>query len=265
MEELFILNKNTDKLARNPLGIIALFIVLVYGIAGIVLGLSSDNLTEYQRTIFVLFLVMFPCLVLVSFLWLVAKHHTKLYAPSDYRNDEGFLGLLSPEQQKQRLDNHVEEVLAESAEEVEESSESQNTSSRSLIRESVYHAEDLAIREIESEFGVSINRQISLGRDVGLDGFFVKNNKGYAIQVKYAVKPLSRNQLANELHKIEASVSRLGWKKFGVMVVVVFDDLDMYDLSKEKERLSIATDIFPFDVDIRFYGLSQMKYKYGLL
>lgn len=237
----------------------------MYGIAGIVLGVSSDNLNENQRTVFVLFLVLFPCLVLVSFLWLVAKHHTKLYAPSDYRNDEGFLGLLSPEQQKQNLESQVEEVLAESSNEVDEFSKNQNTSSRSQIKESIYHAEDLAIREIESEFGVSINRQVSVGGDVGMDGFFVKNNKAHAIEVKYAVKPLSRNLLANELRKIESSISRLGWKRFSVMLVVVFDDLDKYDLANEKERLSIATDIFPFDVDVRFYGLSQMKHKYGLL
>ena len=85
------LNEMASKLARNPLGIIALFIVLVYGIAGIVLGASSEFLSENQRSVFVWFLVLFPFVVFIGFLWLVSKHHTKLYAPTDFKDEEGFL------------------------------------------------------------------------------------------------------------------------------------------------------------------------------
>ena len=41
------------KLSRNPLGIIALFIVLVYGIAGLVLGVSGESLVESHKTVLV--------------------------------------------------------------------------------------------------------------------------------------------------------------------------------------------------------------------
>jgi hypothetical protein len=45
-----------QKLSRNPLGIIALFIVSVYGIAGLVLGASSRNLEHSERLPLVWFL-----------------------------------------------------------------------------------------------------------------------------------------------------------------------------------------------------------------
>lgn len=77
-------------LARNPLGIIALFIVLIYGFASLVLGFS-DRLRDAERTVLVWFLVLFPPVVLVTFAWLVSRHHTKLYAPSDYRDDATFI------------------------------------------------------------------------------------------------------------------------------------------------------------------------------
>lgn len=77
-------------LARNPLGIVALFIVLVYGIAALALGLTS-SLTPDERVPLVWFLVIFPALVLGVFCWLVSGHHEKLYAPGDYKSDEGFL------------------------------------------------------------------------------------------------------------------------------------------------------------------------------
>lgn len=77
-------------LARNPIGIIALFIVLIYGFASLVVGFSG-NLTPAERLPIVWFLVFFPIIVLAAFTWLVSQHHTKLYAPSDYKADDAFI------------------------------------------------------------------------------------------------------------------------------------------------------------------------------
>lgn len=77
-------------LARNPLGIIALFIVLIYGFTSIIVGLSN-KLSSSERVPLIWFLVIFPCLVLLVFAWLVSKHHEKLYAPADWRKDESFI------------------------------------------------------------------------------------------------------------------------------------------------------------------------------
>ena len=51
-------------LARNPLGIIALFIVLVYGFASLVTTFAS-SFTATERLPLIYFLVAFPVLVLV--------------------------------------------------------------------------------------------------------------------------------------------------------------------------------------------------------
>lgn len=74
----------------NPLGIIALFIVLIYGLATLVIT-QSNNLSEYDITLMVYFLIGFPIIVYVGFLWIVIKHHTKLYAPKDFNNDESYI------------------------------------------------------------------------------------------------------------------------------------------------------------------------------
>jgi hypothetical protein len=81
--------KQAEGLARNPLGIIALFIVMIYGLAASALGLIG-TLTSNERMPLIWFLVLFPVLVLLAFIWLVSKHHEKLYAPTDYESDEGF-------------------------------------------------------------------------------------------------------------------------------------------------------------------------------
>jgi len=89
MPELHTFSRSAQQLARNPLGVIALFIVLIYGFASSVVGLSG--LQAGERAPIVWFLVVFPVLVLGVFSWLVSRHHTKLYSPSDYRQDSSFI------------------------------------------------------------------------------------------------------------------------------------------------------------------------------
>lgn len=79
-------------LAKSPLGIIALFIVLVYGFASLVTTFSS-SLSSSEWMPLVYFLVLFPVLVLLVFAWLVSCHSGKLYGPGDYKNEENYLRM----------------------------------------------------------------------------------------------------------------------------------------------------------------------------
>ncbi len=80
------------RLARNPLGIIALFIVLVYAMATIVVGAVS--LTASDRTLLIYFMVGFPVLVLGVFAWLVVGHSGKLFAPADFKDEANYIRAL---------------------------------------------------------------------------------------------------------------------------------------------------------------------------
>jgi CheY-like chemotaxis protein len=79
-------------LSRNPLGIIALFIVLVYGFASLVTAFAG-SFTAGERLPLIYFLIVFPVLVLGAFLWLVSKHSGKLYGPSDFKNEENYVKM----------------------------------------------------------------------------------------------------------------------------------------------------------------------------
>jgi CheY-like chemotaxis protein len=76
---------------KSPLGIIALFIVLVYGFATLAVSFG-DNLKEHIVPL-VYFLVFFPVVVFFGFLWLVSQHHDKIYGPSDFKNEDNFLKM----------------------------------------------------------------------------------------------------------------------------------------------------------------------------
>jgi len=84
-------------LSRNPLGIIALFIVLVYAVASLVIGFGRPAFWQNPFHPAVLFLAFFPVVVLTVFTYLVARYHTHLYAPGDYNNQEHFFsGIKVP-------------------------------------------------------------------------------------------------------------------------------------------------------------------------
>lgn len=76
---------------KSPLGIIALFIVLVYGFATIAVTFGS-NLKDYVAPL-IYFLVLFPVVVFIGFLWLVSKHSDKIYGPSDFKNEDNFMKM----------------------------------------------------------------------------------------------------------------------------------------------------------------------------
>jgi hypothetical protein len=87
--------QSAKDLSKNPLGIIALFIVLVYGFACSLFGFSAKHLLPDERYLLVCFTVGFPTLVLIAFVWLVSRHPDKLYGPGDFRNDDSYLKTLN--------------------------------------------------------------------------------------------------------------------------------------------------------------------------
>jgi len=106
--------QSAKALSRNPLGIISLFIVLIYGFASIVVG-ASDKLQPEERYLMIIFMTVFPVLVLAVFGWLVSCHYEKLYAPQDYNNDESFLKSMADKKDGRsdlrNLDTQIEDKV----------------------------------------------------------------------------------------------------------------------------------------------------------
>lgn len=83
--------KQVEAFMRNPLGIIALFLSVIYGIAGYVISNGFSNLHGCcERLPLIYFIVFFLLIVLGVFTYLVVKHNEKLYAPNDFDNQDVF-------------------------------------------------------------------------------------------------------------------------------------------------------------------------------
>jgi len=269
-------SKAAQKLSRNPLGIIALFIVLVYGIAALVLGVSSNNLQPNERLPLIYFLVSFPIIVLIAFYRLVSHHHVKLYAPDDFQDKEGFFRALSPLEQKQKLDEEIKSIEEEAkADEINISNAARDKSfSLGMVGDSVLKtistrhayvlAEELAFREIEREFSVYVHRQVAIGSSYGVDGAFRYNGKPIAVEIKYSKNPrYIQREMPREIEKF----SKLSQAKYNAvfLLAIVADGWTLDQRKNELDRLQITAREANIPIKLRLFDFDELKAKYGLL
>jgi hypothetical protein len=181
--------RTAANLSRNPLGIIALFLVLVYGIAAFVV--SAVGLDQDAKGHLVWFLVTFPFAVLAVFVFLVVRHHTKLYSPTDYSNPADFLRAATYQTSDQQL-QRVDQEIAEQA-----SSTASNTPDAQIPRvhqRNLYLlAEEFAFRKLEREFQTKIQRAVVVN-GIDIDGLMPLSSqqKTFALEVKLVTSGYKR-------------------------------------------------------------------------
>src|SRR5947209_3705391 len=87
-------NETAARLSKNPLGIIALFLVLVYSFAAIVAAAPS-SITSTERAPIIYFLVTFPFVVLGLFGFIVIRYPSHLFSPGDFKNEANYVTLVA--------------------------------------------------------------------------------------------------------------------------------------------------------------------------
>ncbi len=271
---------------RNPLGIIGLFIVMLDGLAAGVLG-ASPYLSDDQRWLLVIFTVLFPFVVLGVFYRLVTKHHPKLYAPADWKDEKNFFRsqshddiarLSAVEAVDLELAPHRSELLeglspnrGELRPDPSKTRPSELTRMEEAFRRG-RQAEELAIRAIEEEMGgVSVQRRVFLegkSGDIAFDGLAVNRRKqaSVAIEVK-ALNSFAAVHRAIDSFVHTASLADTSMKavqspfqlSFILALVATTDELDiakLYDLAVR--RVSEA----PLGVNVRVFSLRDLIKRY---
>jgi hypothetical protein len=271
--------------ARNPLGIIALFISLIYGMSALLLGTSVTHLSAGNQTVLVGFIVLFPFVVLGVFAWLVANHHKKLYGPGDYRSDEGFLnagGPILPSEFRQKLIETVQAADVEpsarleqdhSAESINIESDTQSAeasrSARAALTARAYLAEGLVIQEVQNEFGGTLMREFPIihnGRRLILDGILNVGQDWFVIETKYFRHASAfARALVRVANEVVAYREALKDKIVGRLVVVLAVVIDEPFLKNYAEQLAekYRVQVGP-DVTIRIYSFGDLATKYGV-
>lgn len=153
-------------------------------------------------------------------------------------------------------------VSVPAAEESTSSSSPPTTSLESVFRTRYFLAEDLAMRAIQSEYAVPINRQVTGGNDHGFDGAFVKDGSLTIVEVKYSSMRFALQTARVSLRKIEQVLHRYHWQKVKIVFVVVIDDPN--EVQEVTQSLSPVPNDVNVPVDIRVYALPDLQAKFGL-
>lgn len=267
--------KGAKDLARNPLGIIALFISLIYGFANLLLGSSADKLTAPERWPIIIFIVTFPILVLVTFYKLVTKHHGKLYAPGDFKDDKSFLRTLSPEEQERKLEKEVKESFTEingspenpkpaqeaaSFPEVNSQEAEKEREEYQSFRNDLQFVESAVVEKIAKELGTQPDSNVGLGgSDVEFDAFLqMHNGKATFLEVKALRKPSPAFHIIERLLYSAVVADKFFSGDFKLIIAVVYY-FDSSDLKRVERFWRNKIDKCPADIEVRFIHRDELR------
>lgn len=255
-------------LAKNPIGVVALFLVLIYGFATLLLGTAGQTLTEAQRWPIIWFLILFPVLILIAFVYLVVCHHEKLYAPSEFRDELHFFRKLPPEEQSARFEEEVRGIEEAAASSDSLATQQYRPLTREEVRLNVSLAEDLALRALEQELGCSISREVAVPAGDGwlnLDGAVAIGDELVAIEVKHFQ---GRGLAIFQIEHLLDLLSKLKFKTFrktSLVLAIVSDAPEEADREIE-HKVTEALKKFPVvPVRLRLFRLSELKNRFGLV
>ena len=229
---------------RNPLGIIALFLTVIYGFAGYVISNGFSNLYGcWERLPLIYFIVFFPLIVLGVFTYLVVKHNKKLYSPKDFDNQDGFLEANG----KKIKPNEPAEPLKQT----EKISVSQEKSSFCMFAHSSTidkvnewkNSEESALKKYSTDHDMEIKTEISIGRNYVCDGIAQKDGKTYLFVVK---RDFSLSIFFKTLRRLVALQANLEEKRYvNLNFILIFISDQKIEEDKMNDLYSKARLVIP--------------------
>lgn len=253
--------KNTKGLAKSPLGIIALFISMIYGFACLVLSTASNNFESNERILLIWFLILFPLVIMFSFLFLVTKHHRKLYGPSDFQDEKIFLETIDLKSQKKILSESTDLKTKGTKENFNNQIPKSERLKRYLI------AENLTLRILEKEYNLPIRRNVKFKEYKNtFDGIIEKDTSIIAFEIKYFdkidhdyIEPIALHY-RRILHTFQRVINQYYSDKKYVFELVIIMNEENFEFQKELKKL-FSSEIH---VNLRFLDFKVLKKQFGI-
>jgi len=253
-------------LVKNPIGIIALFISMIYGFANLLLGATAPSLTPEERFPLIIFIVLFPVIVLGIFYLLVSRHHGKLYAPGDYKDDKSFLRTLSQLEREEKLENDVEEALPPvSAEPTQQEGEAKQASpisgARPLneVREELRLVEELVVSKFERELKLRAKRDVAVGdTSANFDAVFNEGGKLTFLEVKSLRHSVIGSPMLDRVLYNAVVADKYLHSNLKLIVAVVYS-FDKEELPRVEKFWRKRIEKCPVPIDLRFISRDEIN------
>ena len=162
---------------------------------------------------------------------------------------------LTAEDQCRRLEREVSEIVEDEA--------GGSLHDIPLLRSRVAQAMDLALRALQVDYNVPVQRQLKYGPNLRFDGFFVKGSSEYMVEVKYCRSRANPVRLAESAQPLSAGITHYGWREVRIVLAVVFDDPKV-DLAAEKRRLLDSLGIINAKLELVCNNFETLADRFGV-
>ncbi|MBU2839823.1 hypothetical protein HF670_09650 [Acidithiobacillus thiooxidans] len=258
---------------KNPLTVIAVFAAIAEISGTTVLPFVAP---ENQAT-YILFLMLFPTLLVCLFFLTLNFNHKVLYAPSDWKDESNFFRLFSkatPEEQEQKLKDEVTEEAeaeAKSTQDVPISKpileEERKVTIATANRERVARyslAERLVINRLSKELKLSFRSGVRFHsatyRSVIFDAVAFEGDKVNAVEVKMTrsdLFPIDRAEgFLLEAERVSNQLRDEG-KDFILHYAVVLDE-GAADIQQLEARLRRQLERFEMNIKLHVFAMSEL-------
>ncbi|MEP1445568.1 MAG: hypothetical protein ABJK37_05570 [Paraglaciecola sp.] len=251
----------------NPLTIIAIFAGLAEISGTVVLPLLEP---ESQR-IYIWFLMLFPCLLILLFFLTLNFNYKVLYAPSDFKDEDNFLelfGKATPEDRIEKLKDEINDDYTPSRENenpLEETNSTNGVKYKELFRRNTaatyYLAEGLVLNKLSPEF-TDFRSELVLNskkHNFMFDAVGEKNGEIYAIEVKYFKSELNRSSISHSLKRIARVFKELPTDLTKNLKVILAVATESEDFANWRDTIIELADKHEFHIDIRMFSLPELE------
>jgi len=194
---------------------------------------------------------------------LVSRHHGKLYAPGDYKDDKSFLRTLSKEELENKLNSEIEESLPE----VPVSTEVAGTPANSRIgstqrmvelRNELRTIESAVVSKFEIEFGIDAQKDVAVGdTGVSFDALFSGNTKLTFLEVKSARSVASAGMILDRVLYSAVVADRFLNSNFKLILAIVYH-FEKQDLPRFEAMLRKRIEQCPAAIEVRLISRSEL-------
>lgn len=211
---------------RNPLGVIGLFATFIDGIACLVISVNFENLHgASERLPLIWFIIGFPVLILLAFVYLVVKYPQNLFGPGDYDNQELYLKAigknLRPNEEPKQLKKPENIPLRRNRTGIcmMAISSSPKTSQFPYIK-----VQESALQRYADEHDMEIKTEVQIDKNLVCDGVAKKNGQLYLFEVKANYNSASAENAIRNLGRISEAMENKGCSDLHVVLILVSED-----------------------------------------
>lgn len=211
---------------KNPLSIIALFVTFIDGIAGLVISVNFEYLHgSSERLPLIWFIVGFPIIVLIVFLYLVVKHPQNLFGPGDFDDQELYLKAigkkLRPNQGPKQLKKPENIPLRRNKTGI---SMMAISSSPKISQMPIIKVQESALQRYADEHDMEIKTEVQIDRNLVCDGVAEKNGSLYLFEVKGNYSSAIAENAIRNLGRISETMANEGCSNLHIVLILVSKD-----------------------------------------